>query len=489
MDLVDRYVHKSQPYKHQVDYLRAAVGRHAFACYAEMGCGKSKMLIDEIAILRDRGQVDFVLVTTKKGNYRNWVQELRKHLPDRIRAVVHTWSGGDTMTSRRERREFLASLDDGRLRILLVNIEALAASRTAQNFAMQCYGKFRQRMTIVDESTLIKNPDAIRTRFMVKLASVSEYRRIATGNPTPNGTLDLWGQFLFLGQGSCEQLLGFRSFFAFRARYCVMETKYIGASRTVQEVVSYRNTAEIRERVQRHSFRVRKEDCLDLPPKVYEPREVELTKEQREAYEEMRRTCVAELDDTETVTAAHVMAQMIKLQQIACGLVETDDGVMFQLPSNRLSELDEVIEESSGGMIIWCAFRANVQAVVEHLVKVHGRGQVVEYWGATRDQDRQTAIERFQSGEARFFVGTPHAGGMGLTLTAAKTVVYFSNTWDLELRAQSEDRAHRIGQTSSVTYVDLISPGTIDEKIVRALREKIDLATQIMGDRWREWVV
>jgi len=168
-----------------------------------------------------------------------------------------------------------------------------------------------------------------------------------------------------------------------------------------------------------------------------------------------------------------------------------DDGTVMELPNNRIKELLNVIEETDGKIIIWANYRHDIEAIKLALSKEYGMNAIGTYYGDTDGDERKRVLEEFQKpdSEMRFFVGNPSTGGYGLTLTAAATMVYYSNSFDLEKRLQSEDRAHRIGQTKNVTYIDLIAPGTVDEKIVKALRDKIDIATQVLGEDLKQWLI
>jgi SNF2 family DNA or RNA helicase len=183
-----------------------------------------------------------------------------------------------------------------------------------------------------------------------------------------------------------------------------------------------------------------------------------------------------------------MITQMLRLQQVLSGHVKTDEGELLQLPTQRLAALMDCIEEVSGKIIIWSRFRYDIVNIRNELANVYGSDSVVSYYGDTSDQDRQIAIDRFQGGNARFFVANPATAGYGLTLTEANTVIYYANDFNLETRIQSEDRCHRIGQKNPVTYIDLIADGTIDEKIVKALRDKIDIGARVLGEEAREWL-
>jgi Mesyanzhinovviridae DNA helicase len=480
------YVPPTPSYAHQVEYLRHSLHRRAFANFSDMGTGKSKEQLDECGVLIDEGLLDTVLITSGKGNYMVWVDQIRDHLSRSLDALVCVWDGSDSIRSRDERRAFLA--ERTRPRFLLANIEALATSPRAGTFVQQVLRTSSRRMVVVDESTLIKNHEARRTQVLAQLGRSAEYRRILSGNPTPNSPVDLWGQFMFLG----GDLLGHRSFWSFRARYCVLQDIHIGQGRTRRVVVAPKNLDELAEVVSHHSYRVRKEECLDLPAKVYQYRNVELTTEQRIMYDDMRRFAIAQIQEAEathTVTARLVIGQLSKMHQILCGVTVDDAGVEREIPNNRLEAMLDVVRESGRQCIVWCAYQANVRSCVRALTEEFGRDAAVAHYGPSTPEERASAIREFQAGNRHVFVATPDTAGRGLTLTAAKTVVYFSNGFNLELREQSEDRAHRIGQTASVNYVDLIVPDTLDQRILVTLRQKMNMASQIMQDGYKTWLL
>ena len=219
-------------------------------------------------------------------------------------------------------------------------------------------------------------------------------------------------------------------------------------------------------------------------------RSVELTAEQKKIYTQMKQMALAMLDDGKVMSTVNVMTQLMRLHQVTCGHFKADDNTITHLKNNRLDELMSLLEEVEGKVIIWANYVEDIKMIVEKLKKTHGDDSTVEYHGAVDPRVRQEQIALFQqkNGPARYFVGNTQTGGYGITLTAANTVVYYSNNYNLEQRLQSEDRAHRIGQTGSVTYVDLIAEGTIDEKIVKSLRSKINIANEIMGEDLKDWI-
>tara|TARA_R110000782_G_scaffold93628_1_gene177179 strand:- start:221 stop:1117 length:897 start_codon:yes stop_codon:yes gene_type:complete len=297
--------------------------------------------------------------------------------------------------------------------------------------------------------------------------------------------MDLFSQCNFLA----EKALGFNSYFAFQARYANVQRRMMG-HRSFQQIVGYRRLEELSEKLDRFSSRVLKVDCLDLPPKVYIKREVSLTLEQAKLYVQMQKLALAKLESGELVTTASVLTQIMRLQQICCGHLQPDEGEIQPIKSNRLNELLDLTEEFQGKAIIWATYTHDIQQVAYALRDRFGPESVATYYGATPQDERQSIVEQFQDPESplKFFVGQPKTGGYGITLTEATTVIYYSNSYDLEIRLQSEDRAHRIGQKNKVTYIDLVSPGTIDEKILEALRNKIDIAGKVLGEDVKGWL-
>ena len=450
----------------------------------DMGTGKSKVLIDTTALLYDNGKIQGALIVAPKGVYRNWLlKELPQHMPEHIIYRCVAWSPEQT----KKKAEELQSLftQEECLKILVMNVEAFSTKRGAV-FAEQFVRSFGgECMVAVDESTTIKNRSAARTKALSKVANFAEYRRILTGSPVTKSPLDLYSQCEFLKKNA----LGHTSFWSFQGRYCKLVRRTMGAH-SFNQIVGYQNLAELNDIIEPFSFRVRKEDCLDLPDKVYLRREVELTTEQKQVYETMKRAAIAELEGS-VISASTVLTQLLRLQQICSGFVNTDDGSFKELPCNKLQELMDVVEETDGKVIIWANFTHNIKAIAEALGKEYGADSVATYYGDTATDARQQIVTKFQDPEnpLRFFVGQPRTGGYGLTLTEARTVIYYSNGFDLEVRLQSEDRAHRIGQKSNVTYIDIVVPGTVDEKILVALRNKINIATQVLAEGYKKWLL
>tara|TARA_R110000850_G_scaffold27497_1_gene77661 strand:- start:4 stop:1449 length:1446 start_codon:yes stop_codon:yes gene_type:complete len=478
------YKYKTTPFLHQETTLKKSWERISYAFFMEMGTGKSKVLIDNMAMLFEKGKINAALIIAPKGVYRNWMnQELPKHLPDRINANIVCW----TPTPNKKQKEEFESLKviSENLTIFLMNVEALSTLKgyeAAYNFV-----KGHETLVTVDESTTIKSPTASRTKSTVKLGLHAKYRRILTGSPVTKSPLDLYTQCQFLD----SELLGFSSFWAFKSRYALMAHRNAaGGAHSYQHIIKYVRLDELNTKLESFSTRILKEDCLDLPEKVYMKRSVELTSEQVKAYNEMKQFAVAELED-KTMTAFSALTQMMRLHQITCGHVTTDDGTVQEIKSNRLKELLNLLEETDGKIIIWANYRYDIQSITKALEKKYGKESVASFYGDTPMDQRDQIVSNFQDKENSlvYLVANPKTGGYGLTLTASHTVVYYSNNYDLEIRLQSEDRAHRIGQNHKVTYIDLIAEKTVDEVIVKSLRNKIDIATEVLGEDMKTWLV
>jgi SNF2 family DNA or RNA helicase len=476
------YPFKNKPYVHQQAYLERFWNNPVAALFADMGTGKSFMVINNFAMLYDKGHVNGVLIVAPKGVYRNWYDtEIPKHLPSHIVHRMAIWSPSPRKAEQAALDELFTITED--LKILIMNVEAFSTVK-GTNFAKR-FLLVHNAFMAVDESTTIKTPSSARSKNTEKVGRGARFRRIMTGSPVTKSPLDLYQQCAFLSDGC----LNLSSYYAFQARYAVTVERQLN-THSFKQIVGYRRLDELKEKLDRFSFRVKKEDCLDLPDKLYVKREVDLTDEQLKAYSDMKGIAMA-LIDGGMVSTVNALTQLMRLHQIVCGHVKLDDGTIKELPSNRIKELMAVVEETDGKMIIWANYRHDIEAIKIALAKEYGMNSVATYFGDTESEERQAIVNRFQdpNDELRFFVGNPSTGGYGLTLTAASTMVYFSNSFDLEKRLQSEDRAHRIGQTKNVTYIDLIAPGTVDEKIVKALREKIDIATQVLGEDLKQWLI
>jgi len=478
------YPFKTVPYAHQITALEKSWDKENYAYFMEMGTGKSKVLIDNMSMLYDHGKINGALILAPKGVYRNWQrQEIPTHLPNHIEDFTVAW----TPTPNKLEKEMLESIikdpKDLTLDIFLMNIEALHTTKGAR-FAERFLNGHRG-LIVIDESTTIKNPKAIRTKNALKLSTLAKYRRILTGSPVTRDPIDLFSQCEFLDPA----ILGHASYYSFKNRYTVQVRTNVG-THTFNKVVGYKNLDELSHLLTPYSYRVLKEDCLDLPEKIYTKRQVDLTAEQKKAYSEMKEIALTFFEDGSVLTASTVMTQLLRLHQISCGHLITESGETKIFKNNRITELMDILEEVDGKVIIWANYRQDIRTIHDTISKKYGADTVATYYGDTPDEERQGIVQKFQDTKSplRYFVGNQQTAGYGLTLTAASTVVYYSNNYDLEKRIQSEDRAHRIGQKSNVTYIDLIAEKTVDERIVKALRNKINIASKVLGEDFKEWL-
>ena len=474
------YKFKTKPYKHQLDALEISWNKEVYAYFMEMGTGKTKVLIDNMSMLYDNGKIDGALIIAPKGVVGTWYkQEIPTHLVDHVENKAILWQSNFTKEYSKKLGTLFKS--DSDLHILIMNVEALSTTKGV-DFASKFLSSHNTLMAI-DESTTIKNPKAKRTKNILRLSKLAKYRRIMTGSPVTKNPLDLYSQCEFLD----PYCLDFASYYAFRNRYAEMKTaNFYG--RSVQIVARFRHLDELAEKLKPFSYRVLKEDCLDLPEKTFMKRVIELSKEQKELYAQMKKMALAMLNG-KVVTTKTALTQIMRLHQITCGHFTADDGSVQDIKNNRLDELMNVLDEIEGKVVIWAHYQYDVKKIIKEIQKVHGPGSVVDYYGLTPKDIRQNNIEKFQGDDAvKYFVGTPATGGYGITLTAASNMIYYSNGYDLEKRLQSQDRIHRIGQKKPVTYIDLIAEDTVDNRIVKALRKKINIASEVMGEELKDWI-
>ena len=476
-------------YAHQLTALERSVGRNQFGMFMEQGTGKCWVTLAEFC-REYGGKVSSLVVVAPKGVYLNWKDEIELHLEGGVEGVdLVIWSSYRLKADNAVLARHLTTTAVVP-RVLLINVETLSVKKknVKKNIGvpdvakmsaveyLELYLEANQSLLVVDESTTIKYHKSARTKNVVQISPLARMRRILSGFPVPKSPVDLWGQCLFLGRG----LLPYGSFRAFEAAHVIKETVTFGP-RAFKKVVGFKNIDVLTKITDEFTYRVLKSECLDLPLKVYESRSVELTPEQVQMYNTLAAKFQAEVASGEIVTAIDAMTRSTRLHQIVCGhtVVDNDEGEpgdIIDLPSNRYGALKEWIDSNDSAGIIWA-----------NLKEDYGDDSVVEYWGATSKEDREIARKKFQAGEVRFFVGNPHVAGMGLTLTKAEWAVYYSNSHNLEHRVQSEDRCHRIGLKHSVTYVDLIARGTVDERILAGLRLKKEVGGTVLGDNPKEW--
>lgn len=476
-----------QPFgSHQARLFPLRREQRSWAHFWEMGTGKSWEICHEMAWAFCLGEIDCGIIMAKKGEYANWAQFL---IPDLmpLNIPIEVVLFNSTAYSAGKLREQLISLmtpKPGVLRIIVVNVESMAYRLPEVLKAF--YESSRLGVFFAtDESTCVKEPKAKRSKESYIWSNKARIKRIMTGTPVTQSPMDLYGQSLMLG----KLTLGFSSFFSFRNTFEVREPLYLGPQRTIMVTKGYKNLDQLNRILDSFSDQVYKKDVLDLPAKVYKKHTVPLAPGQQKLYNEMRDQAMLEIEGHE-VEVTTVLAQIVKLHQISCGQLKVGDNEYVSIENNRIEALETILEDFDGKAIIWANYRQTLVDVVAALRKKFGADAVVDYYGGTSAADRDYAYRAFQDPDSpvRFFVANAQSAGYGLTLTQASLVVYYSNGYNLEHRLQSEDRCHRIGQTQSVTYIDLVSPDTVDERIIDVLRTKKNLAQEVLGSPLSAWI-
>ena len=452
--------------------------------------GKTKVMIDNIGELYDRGAITGALILAPKGVYRNWSEkEIPTHLSDEINSEILVWNAAASQGQKDKLLKRIKGWDKKSLQFMVFNIESLVSEKgkvLLSDFIKAHEGKV---LALVDESTCIKNHKAKRTKAAIDIGKKCLARRIATGSPITNSPLDVFSQCAFLS----KDLLGFGSYYAFKNTYANIEKVQNRQGQSYEKILSYKNLDELSGKLDKFSYRITKKECLDLPDKIYTTRDVELTDEQKAIYKEMSDYQFAMLEtngEFQEMSAQVILTKFLRLHQVLCGTFTADDGTLHRIPNKRVDALQEVLEETSGKVIIWATYLADIEAIAEMLEKNYGKESFVTYYGATSSDERVSAIQKFQdeSSPVRFFLGNVQTAGRGITLTAASTVIYYSNNFSLELRQQSEDRAHRLGQKNKVTYIDLVVRNSLDEKIIKSLIEKRNIANEVLKDDLEQWI-
>jgi SNF2 family DNA or RNA helicase len=493
---------KTKPYSHQLDYLQYWSEKEAVGITAEMGTGKTWMIINDMASKWGNSECDAVLVLAPNGVHRAWHHiEIPTHMPTWVHYKSVEW----LTTSKKEYKKDLESIfnvyEPRPLRILTMNWEAIQSKR-GFDFAEKFCSSFTKVMIVCDESDAIKNPKAARTKALFKLKPYSKFRRIMTGTMINNTPFDAFTQLSFLD----DHILGTSSFYSFKAEYAEMLEdndpllknirskmanggRFSGAPQIVAKDQNgapiYKNLEKLNSIIKKHCYRVTKKDCLDLPEKIYKTVFFDLTAQQKDIYRQAKEEC--RIVFKSEATTFNKLVAFGKLSQITSGYYShplSEEPVRIQGATPKIDLLvDHVLKivDSGEKVIVWAKYRVEIQDI---FIKLREKNiSVVQYHGDTTTEARKNAIKNFEKGDTQVFLGNPQAAGIGITLVAASYVIYFSNSFSLRNRLQSEDRAHRIGQTKNVTYINLAAKDTIDEDIISSLLNKKSIADKIIdGD-------
>jgi hypothetical protein len=487
-------------YKHQETANKLLLENDVFGLLMEQGTGKSRPIIDDW-IARD--PMDLVILAPK-GCYLNWIGtdeepgELTLWIPPEKLTTINIgwWRSGAGVAHRQALDNLLYAKSP---RFLAMNIEALNREGKARDYLLN-FIHDRKVIGVIDESTTICHEEAARTKFILdNLAGLFSVRRILSGLVAPESPMNLYTQYRYLDW----RIIGQRSYWGFRNRYAILQQIDFrpAAQRSMDEVhkkfyrkpsvvVEYRNLDELNQKIMTKSYRVLKQDVLDLPPKIYQFWDVELTAEQERVYESMKNLAMAELESGAFTTASQKLDQLGKLQHILCGHVRAEDGTLEDIPELRTDAVVEILRQTNDKAIIWCPWPQALRKIRDRLQEEFGPDSTASFWGETSLDERLEARTRIQRDDTcRFIVSNQSVGKFGNTWTACNVVIYFANSFDNEDRQQSEDRAHRIGQTRSVTYIDLRARGTVDEKLIKTLRKKITISSTLQGDEFRSWLI
>lgn len=487
------YPFKTEPYAHQLRGMEFALGRHYFALHMEQRTGKTKLTIDIAGFNYLEGRINALAVIAPNGVHTNWArEEIPLHMSEVVPFRTLVWRAGraSTVSFKRELEDFLHYKG---LAILCINVEA-TITKAGKAFLRKFLEK-RRALLAVDESTDIKTPGSKRTKAIKALGRHAKMRSILTG--TPGKPMEQYSQFTFLS----PHILNAPSYLAFKHEYGEWMSITTDGGRSFEKLTGHKNLDCLRELTAPHVFRVTRAEVFpDMPPKQYTKRFIELSPEQARMYKELRHNYITFFDSGHSVTAAETLVRYLRLQQIVCGYVPVDEGFMQVVegepmsqpeklipgPNPRLATFLELWEETDGQMIVWCRFKMDVRLIREAL---RAKGVVcAEYHGGVRDKDKPDMLRGFQSGEYPVLLGNARSAGRGLDMSAADVVVYYSNYFGLETRQQSEDRPQHPKRKKSVQYVDLVAEGTIDERIIRALRSDQILADMITGDPEKDWI-
>lgn len=449
----------TKPYFHQEQALALVLKRDRFGLFMDMGTGKTKVILDLCACLKksaldQKTEFNPFLVICPVSVLEVWARQGLVHQPS---LRIHVLAGSSIVKGRTYYDLRKANATD----MVVVSYESAWRIRELLEFPFTAI--------VLDEATKIKTRTSKQSKGTIQLAKATNRRYILTGTPMPNSPLEVWNQIRFL-----DPLIFGHSFYLFRDTYALM-----GGFQN-HEVVGWKNLDQLSRKLAGISYMVKKADCLDLPPKVYQDYRLDMDSRWGVAYATMAKDLVAEIQGT-TISVEALLAKLTKLRQMASGFVYapgTEELVLrCEYTQNpKVVQLAELLVDwlpQGHKCVIWGTFREELNLIEKVLGEIVKPGQWVRLDGSVPQEKRAELVEKFQTDpNCKVFVGQQRAGGLGITLTAASYCVFFSNDYSPEIRLQCEDRLHRIGQTSSVTYVDLIVRKSIDVAIYKMLKDK-----------------
>ncbi len=500
------YIEKTESMRHQADIFKVTKDIKSYGLFWEQGVGKTKPAIDKFCYLFETGKVEALVVYAPNGVQRNWANdEIVKHMPDRLRdktsLYIYESQGADAKKRVWARKALLQY--KGGPRVLCISYSAMRTDKGKAYVRKFCLTY--KCLIVADESQMFKENDTATARAVVTSGRYAEWKMILSGTPITQGAFDVYPQMMFLDENFWKDR-GFANFTVFKNHFGVYikkeqynaesaqyeaETGFSRPERKYDQLVDYKNKEELKGYLKLMTHRLTKDTAgIILPPKVYTKRYFDLTPAQMSVYMELEMEYEAELPDSgDWVITPDVLTRLLRLQQIASGFVacEAEEPVQpIDGKFPRLDQLQETLENTEGKAIIWSRFTPEVDLIMARLIKM-GRNPV-RYDGQVSNDEKERNKRAFQEGDATDFVGKPQSGATGLTLHAAESMHYLTNSYNFGHRAQSEDRAHRFGLKHSVLYVDYIASGTKDPQIVTNLRKKNSFAAEMLGDAEKEWI-
>ena len=474
------------PKKHQLDAYLAQRDKPFWGTWYDQGTGKTSLATAQAAHQCRTGRCDALLILAPPGVEANWVfDELPKWWPADIAHEICWWTSKRSTT-----KKFMAAFDEFRkfdgVQILCMPYNALMTDRGAK--AVRKFLDEREVFYIADESTVIKSPSAKTTKRVLASAKHAKSRRALNGTPVEDSPFDMYSQVKFVDPTVWEQH-GISTFTQFKAMFGIFEQVQLGNGKSFPQLRSYRNLDLLKRCLYERGDRVLKEDCLDLPPKTYSKVYFELSPRARKIYNDLRDNYTTVLESGDVIDAELAIVRMTRFQQIASGYFpkgeDDDDLEPIDDTNPRLSALATALDGVTGQCIIFAKYIKDIEAIEDLLAK---RGLTFgTYVGATDEDERERIKRDFQAGKLDVFLANK-AAAKGLTLTAAETVVFYSNLFSADLRKQMEDRAHRIGQNKHVRYIDILARDTVDQHILAVLRRKKTLSATVTGDQLASWL-
>lgn len=473
------YPVKANLYKHQIrganmalrafGALDAKTPGGGFGELFEMGCGKTLTTIAVAGALYNLGKIDRVLVVAPTSVCSVWPHDLNQF-------ATFPWEARVLLGDKKKRLKALNELENWpfkALRIAVINYES-----THREGIFEALAAYKPDLIVCDESQRIKNPSAAQSKALHKLGDAAPFRMILSGTPVQNNAVDLYSQYRFL-----DPAVYGANFYAFKNRYCIM------GGYGQHQIVGYRNMDELVEKEHSVAYRVTKEECLDLPQQTFINRYVQFTDAEQAIYEQLRKSSFLELETGENVTATTILTMYLRLMQLTGGFLTADESTRpKQVNTAKLDALADIVDDyvvdAGKKLVIFARFRAEI-AAIENLLRLR-KIQYGSIYGDVPMEERGKIVEDFQTNpDTKVFVAQIQTAGLGITLHAASTAVFYSYDYNYANYAQALARIHRIGQSLPVTYIHLVVDGSIDEKILAALENKEDMAKTVV-DSWRE---